>query len=82
MTQEERVNIKEKIWTKKEKWMLLWAMEYARQKGVRKESAYTWEQIIRRLCPDKINFNRAALNTKKNNILKQKTFRGEIKNKR
>ena len=46
-------------------------------KKARKESANTWEQIIRRLCPDKINFNRAALNTKKNNILKKKIFTEE-----
>ena len=56
MIQEESVSIKKKIWAKKEKWTSLWTMEYARQKGVRKESANAWEQVIRRLCPNNGNF--------------------------
>ena len=62
-------------WNRKEKWVLLWATEYAKIKHKnQRESCKEWQKILFHHCPNKTGTERSKLTTQKHNILTQKVF--------
>ena len=69
-------------WKIEEKWTLLWAMEYAKEKCAnQKERCQEWQRIFKHLCPSKEGIPKGKLTTQKSNFLAQKVFtEDEIEN--
>uniref|UniRef100_UPI00358EDAF7 uncharacterized protein isoform X2 n=1 Tax=Myxine glutinosa TaxID=7769 RepID=UPI00358EDAF7 len=65
---------KKNNWSKEEKWTMLWAREYARQKCMRPETANIWEKLFRKHCRYKDHVGIQTLKSMKAAINQQKTF--------
>ena len=65
-------------WNREEEWILIWAMEYAKEKYTRQRERCTeWQRIFHHHCPNKIGIPRAKLTTQKSNFLTYKYFTEE-----
>ena len=65
-------------WKREEKWVLLWATEYAREKYTnQREQSKEWQRIFHHHCPNKKDVPRSRLTTQKHNIIVQKIFDDE-----
>ena len=66
-------------WSRKEKWVLLWATEYSKLKVAmnQREKCAEWQSIFYHHCPDKIDIPKSRLPTQKLNIIRQKFFSPE-----
>ena len=65
-------------WKREEKWILLWAIEYARVKySKQREQSKEYQRILHHHCPDKIGISREHLNKQKYNFTVQKIFTEE-----
>ena len=66
---------KETHWSRKEKWMLIWAMEYAKIKYQnQKERCKEWQRIFHHHCPSKKDITKERLTCQKFNFLKGGSF--------
>ena len=65
-------------WNREEKWVLLWATEYAREKYTnRTEQSKEWQRIFHHHCPNKKGIPRYKLTNQKNNTIVLKIFNEE-----
>ena len=66
------------IWTRHEKWTLIWVTHYSKLKHkTLKESSKEWLNLFQHHCPMKSGITRAKLTTQKGNILCSKIFSKE-----
>ena len=71
----EVADLRSSQWTIEEKWILLWATEYAKLKFKKAtERCAEWQRIVRYHCPNKRHAPKSRLNTQKNNVQKANLF--------
>ena len=65
-------------WKREEKWILLWAIEFAREKySNQRVQSKEWQRIFHHHCPNKKGVPRSKLTSQKYNIIEQKLFTEE-----
>ena len=76
ITEEEKIGIYKNQWSRSEKYILLWALEYSQQKipKANKERTRTFSEIFFPRCQYKQEFDPKKRSTVKNNILKCNIF--------
>ena len=68
-------------WKREEKWVLLWAIEYARAKYTnQQQQCKEWQKIFKHHCPQKKEIPRDRLTSQKYNFIVQKVFTEEEMN--
>ena len=75
-TPERKEEIFKGQWSRREKWIMLWATSYSTKKikKVNKERTKVWSDIFYPRCPYKQEFNPKQRSTVKSNVLKENTF--------
>ena len=72
MQEEENRRRQENKWEREERWVLIWAMEYAKQKYTRqKQITESWRKIFFHFCPTKSNIPPRRLTTQRHNFLRK-----------
>ena len=73
---DEKKQIDKSSWCLREKWTIIWAMEFAKCKPFKnsKERCAEWQRIFFHHCPDKLEVTPRRITTQKTNILKQNVF--------
>ena len=75
-TPERKEEIFKGQWSRREKWIMLWAILYSTKKikKINKERTEVWSEIFYLRCPCKQEFNPKERSTVKSNVLKENTF--------
>lgn len=65
-------------WNREERWVLLWAIEYAKEKEVNQFArAKEWQRIFHHHCPSKKDIKRGQLTSQKHNTIRFNHFNEE-----
>ena len=77
-TKDKKLDYGQSQWKVEEKWTLLWATEYAKNRHAgQRQRCQEWQQIFFHHCPNKVGVARSKLTTQKYNTITQKYFTEE-----